>query len=40
VKTFSVKPNTSYWLLVGAQVGSMDLPAAYTGSLCGATFTP
>jgi len=40
VRTFSVKPGTGYWLLVGAKVGATGLPAAYTGSLCGATFTP
>lgn len=40
VTTFSVKPNTSYWLLVGAKVGATALPATYTASLCGATYTP
>jgi len=38
-ETFSVKPATAYWLLVGAKVGS-TLPVAYSASLCGAAFTP
>jgi hypothetical protein len=38
--TFSVKPNAAYWLLVGAKAGGNGLPAAYSASLCGATFTP
>jgi hypothetical protein len=38
--TFAVKPNTSYWLVVGAKVGSTGLPAAYTASLCGAAYAP
>ena len=40
LRTFAVKAGTSYWLLVGAKTGSGGLPAAYTASLCGATFTP
>lgn len=39
VKTFSVKPSTSYWLLVGAKTGSA-VPVDYSASLCGASFTP
>lgn len=40
LRTYSVKPNTNYWLLVGAKTGSTGFPIAYTASLCGATFTP
>jgi len=40
VRTFAVKAATSYWLLVGAKTGTGGLPAAYSASLCGATFTP
>jgi hypothetical protein len=39
-QTFAVKPNTSYWLWVGAYAGSTGQPIAYSASLCGATFTP
>lgn len=38
-ETFAVKPNTSYWLLVGAKVGGA-FPATYSATLCGASFTP
>ncbi len=38
-ETFSVKPSTAYWVLVGAKVGS-TLPVAYSASLCGASFVP
>lgn len=37
--TFSVKPSTNYWLLVGARAGT-TVPATYSASLCGATFAP
>jgi hypothetical protein len=40
LRTHAVKPNTNYWLLVGAKTGSTGLPVDYTASLCGATFTP
>lgn len=40
LRTFAVKSDTSYWLLVGARTGTGGLPAAYTATLCGATFTP
>lgn len=40
LRTFGVKPATSYWLLVGGKAGTAGLPATYTASLCGATFTP
>ncbi len=40
LRTFAVKPATSYWLLVGAKAGTGGLPAAYSASVCGATFTP
>lgn len=38
-ETFSIKPNTDYWLLVGAETGTA-VPASYTATLCGATFAP
>ena len=38
--TFSVKPGTAYWLLVGAKAGGTGLPASYSATLCGAAFTP
>lgn len=37
LETFSVKPSTSYWLLVGARAGT-TVPAAYTATLCGDAF--
>lgn len=40
LRTFSVKPNTSYWLLVGAKTGSAGFPVAYAASLCSAAFVP
>lgn len=40
LRTFSVKPNTSYWLLVGAKTGSAGLPVTYAASLCSAAFVP
>ncbi|MBA3538433.1 MAG: hypothetical protein H0T79_02290, partial [Deltaproteobacteria bacterium] len=39
LRTFSVKPNANYWLLVGAKAGS-TVPAGYTASVCGASFAP
>lgn len=36
---FSLKPSSSYWLLVGAKPGT-GLPAPYSATLCGAVFTP
>lgn len=38
-RTFSVKPSTAYWVLVGAKTGS-TFPVAYSASLCGGSFTP
>ena len=35
--TFSLKPSTSYWLLVGAKPGA-GLPAAYSATLCGTNY--
>lgn len=32
---FSLKPNTNYWLLVGAAAGGSGLPAPYSATLCG-----
>ena len=40
LRTFAIKTGTSYWLLVGAKAATGGLPAAYTVSLCGETFTP
>jgi hypothetical protein len=40
LRTFAVKSGASYWLLVGAKTGTGGLPAAYTATLCGATFAP
>jgi hypothetical protein len=37
---FPVKPNTAYWLLIGAKVGATGLPASYGATVCGASFTP
>lgn len=39
VQTFSIKPSTSYWLLIGAHVGATAFPA-YSASLCPAKFVP
>lgn len=38
--TFSIKPGTGYWLLVGAKAGGTGLPASYAATLCGGTFAP
>ena len=35
--TFSLKPSSSYWLLVGAKPGT-GLPATYSATLCGANY--
>jgi hypothetical protein len=40
LRTFSVKPNTSYWLLVGARTGSAGFPVTYAASLCSAAIVP
>lgn len=39
-RTFSIKPNANYWVLVGAKVGSTGLPKAYGATLCPTHFTP
>ena len=39
-QTFAVKPNTTYWLWVGAYDGATGLPATYDATLCAETFTP
>ncbi|HUS32262.1 MAG TPA: hypothetical protein VMZ53_27365, partial [Kofleriaceae bacterium] len=36
-QTFSVKPSSNYWLLVGAK-GSSGLPAPYSATLCGGSY--
>ena len=38
-ETFSVMPNTSYWLWVASEDGAAS-PMAYKATLCGETFTP
>jgi hypothetical protein len=38
--TLAVKPNTSYWLWIGAYTGSTGLPIAYSATVCGGEFTP
>ncbi len=38
-QAFSVKPETAYWVLIGAKTGSA-VPTAYSASLCGAAFVP
>src|ERR1043165_1260898 len=38
-ETFSVKPNTTYWLWIGVYDGA-PLPTTYDATLCGATWTP
>ena len=38
--TFSLKPSTDYWLLVGALAGSTALPATYAATVCGASYAP
>ncbi len=39
-RTFSIKPSTNYWLLVGAKVGATPLPKTYSASLCPTHFVP
>ena len=39
-RTFAVKPNQDYWLLVGAKATSTGLPVTYAATLCGAAFVP
>lgn len=39
-QTFSVKPNTQYWLWVAAFDGATGLPAAYDATLCAELFAP
>jgi hypothetical protein len=39
-RTFSIKPSSSYWLLVGAKAGTTGLPKAYAASLCPTHFVP
>jgi hypothetical protein len=39
VSTFSIKPSTDYWLLVGAKAGT-TVPMDYSASLCPAHFAP
>jgi hypothetical protein len=39
-RTFSVKPSSSYWLLVGAKAPAAGLPSEYSASLCPAHFVP
>lgn len=39
LRTFSVKPSTSYWLLVGAKAGT-TVPSTYSATLCPTAFTP
>lgn len=33
-----LKPASAYWITVGARTGSTGLPAAYSASLCGASY--
>jgi len=40
MKTFGVKPSTSYWILVGNDGSSAAGAVAYGLSICGAQFTP
>ena len=39
-QTFAVKPNTMYWLWVGAYDGATGQPTAYDATLCPETFAP
>jgi hypothetical protein len=39
-ETFAVRPNTTYWLWIGADDGSTGLPVDYDASLCADAFTP
>jgi hypothetical protein len=40
LQTFAVKPNTKYWVWVGAFKGSAGLPAMYDLSIYGSAYTP
>lgn len=40
LETFAVRPNTQYWLWVGAYDGATGQPAAYDATICAETFTP
>ncbi len=40
MKTFGVKPSTTYWILVGNDASSAPGPVPYGISICGATFAP
>lgn len=35
----SLKPSTNYWLVVAAETGSTGLPASYSATFCGASYT-
>lgn len=35
----SLKPSTNYWFVVGAKKDSTDLPASYSATFCGASYT-
>jgi hypothetical protein len=39
-QTFSIKPSTNYWLLVGSKAGTAMPAAAYNVTLCPAHFVP
>lgn len=39
-KTFSIKPSTNYWLLIGSKASTPMPAAAYNVSLCPTHFTP
>lgn len=39
-QTFSIKPSTSYWLLIGSKAGASMPAAAYSATLCPAHFVP
>jgi hypothetical protein len=39
-QTFSIKPSTNYWLLIGSRAGAPMPAAAYSATLCPAHFVP
>ena len=39
-QTFAVKPNTTYWLWIGAYDGATGQPTLYDATLCADAFTP
>jgi len=39
-QTFAVKPNTMYWLWIGAYDGATGQPAIYDATICAEAFTP